>query len=63
MSNVSPIQEPKTHALAPWQEAGGGANILLPKKGTTEAANLPLLQGRLPEKCEFPKAGGSAGAD
>jgi hypothetical protein len=31
--------------------------ILLPKKGTPEAASLPLLQGRLPEKCEFPKAG------
>lgn len=38
------------------QDAGGGANILLPKKGTAEANNLALLQGRLPEKCEFPKA-------
>eukprot|EP00435_Cladocopium_sp_Y103_P035199 s471_g9.t1 len=41
------------------KEAGGGANILLPKKGTPEAANLPLLQGRLPEKCEFPKGADS----
>lgn len=29
---------------------------MLPKKGTPEADKLPLLQGRLPEKCEFPKA-------
>ncbi|CAL1162046.1 unnamed protein product [Cladocopium goreaui] len=41
------------------KEAGGGAMILLPKKGTPEAASLPLLQGRLPEKCEFPKGADS----
>lgn len=41
------------------KDAGGGANIILPKKGTPEATNLPLLQGRLPEKCEFPKGADS----
>ena len=43
------------------QDAQGGANIILPKKGTPEAQSLTLLQGRLPEKCEFPKAGAVSG--
>eukprot|EP00929_Paragymnodinium_shiwhaense_P059635 TRINITY_DN2985_c0_g1_i1.p1 TRINITY_DN2985_c0_g1~~TRINITY_DN2985_c0_g1_i1.p1 ORF type:complete len:1183 (+),score=328.16 TRINITY_DN2985_c0_g1_i1:152-3700(+) len=36
---------------------GGTSHIVLPKKGTPEAAAHPLLSGasRLPEKCEFPK--------
>lgn len=35
----------------------GGAHIVFPKKGTPEAAALPLLQGpaKLPEKCDYPK--------
>ena len=38
------------------QDASGGAHIILPKKGTADAQALALLQGRMPEKCEFPKA-------
>eukprot|EP00913_Durusdinium_trenchii_P012691 g11917.t1 len=41
------------------KDAQGGANIILPKKGTPEAQSLTLLQGRLPEKCEFPKGADS----
>ncbi|CAJ1362115.1 unnamed protein product [Effrenium voratum] len=43
------------------KEWAGGAYIVLPKKGTPEAASLPLLQGgaRLPEKCEYPKGADS----
>lgn len=39
----------------------GGAHVILPKKGTPEAAKLPLLQGpaKLPDKCEFPKGADS----
>uniref|UniRef100_A0A7S4QUS6 PCI domain-containing protein n=2 Tax=Alexandrium monilatum TaxID=311494 RepID=A0A7S4QUS6_9DINO len=39
----------------------GGAVVVLPKKGTPEAAQNPLLNGpsRLPEKCEFPKGADS----
>merc|ERR1712151_1198626 len=35
--------------------------IVLPKKGTPEAAQHPLLTGpaRLPEKCEYPKGADS----
>merc|ERR1719443_1634961 len=36
---------------------GGAAVVILPKKGTPEASQHPLLTGpaRLPEKCEYPK--------
>jgi len=39
----------------------GGAAVALPKKGTPEAAQHPLLTGpsRLPEKCEYPKGADS----
>eukprot|EP00931_Biecheleriopsis_adriatica_P097193 TRINITY_DN7093_c0_g1_i1.p1 TRINITY_DN7093_c0_g1~~TRINITY_DN7093_c0_g1_i1.p1 ORF type:complete len:1264 (-),score=254.11 TRINITY_DN7093_c0_g1_i1:46-3477(-) len=43
------------------EASDGGAHVILPKKGTPEAAALALLQGpaRLPEKCDFPKGADS----
>lgn len=40
---------------------GGEPFVVLPKKGTPEAAQHPLLTGpnRLPEKCEYPKGADS----
>lgn len=42
-------------------DQGNGPVIVLPKKGTPEAAQHPLLVGpnRMPEKCEFPKGADS----
>jgi len=42
-------------------KADGGAFIVLPKKGTPEAASHPILTGpaKLPDTCTFPKGGDS----
>lgn len=43
------------------EKLAGGMMIVLPKKGTPEAAAHPLLTGpaRLPEKCDYPKGADS----
>lgn len=43
------------------ETGAGGSMVVLPKKGTPEAAQHPLLTGpaRLPEKCDYPKGADS----
>eukprot|EP00930_Biecheleria_cincta_P013904 TRINITY_DN12183_c0_g1_i2.p1 TRINITY_DN12183_c0_g1~~TRINITY_DN12183_c0_g1_i2.p1 ORF type:complete len:568 (-),score=100.20 TRINITY_DN12183_c0_g1_i2:397-2100(-) len=43
------------------KDADGGAYVIMPKKGTPDANQMPLLQGpaKLPDKCEFPKGADS----